>query len=55
MLSNNAKRAAGQSLTEYALALALIVLTLMSAAKAYEASLGQYWGALKACFSLPTP
>jgi len=42
-------------MTEYALALGLVVLALLSAAQAYQACLSRYWGALKACFSLPTP
>ena len=55
MISSNAKRAGGQSLTEYALALGLIVLVLLSAASAYQGCLDQCWDSLKACFSLPTP
>jgi Flp pilus assembly pilin Flp len=55
MVPFNAKTAGGQSLTEYALALSLVVLSLMAAAGVYQASLAQYWSALKTCFSLPCP
>ncbi len=42
-------------MTEYVLALGLVVLALLAAAQVYQASLVQYWDGLKTCFSLPTP